>query len=129
MTTLSQQSDEQKELQELTIELLDTLLIIGKRFLDYKTKYQMEIEGMDSLTRLFEKAKSLTEEIGWPYSGSMPIKSRPVTGKDESPEGNSTKEEILYTPIFTYGNKTVIRNVHSNCTYRDTEGRNPANPR
>jgi hypothetical protein len=86
--------DEEKEMRELTIELLETLLVIGKRFLDYKKEYNLQIEGMDSLTRLTSKAQTIMEQIGWPYNGTNPIKSRCVTAKDHDDKSPPDKATV-----------------------------------
>jgi hypothetical protein len=54
------------------------LLYARNRFFDYAEKYQMEIEGMDSLSALLERSSSLLEEMGTPYRGN-PIIKRDVT--------------------------------------------------
>lgn len=86
---------EVQELHDLNIELMETLVIVGYSFYEYTQKYCIEIEEMDSLGNLLERAGNLLERIGAsPYHGN-PVKSRCVTGKNESPEGNSTTVWVL----------------------------------
>jgi hypothetical protein len=76
--------DELVELHKMNIQLMDTLTVIAARFLEYDSKYNMHLEGLDSLAYLFGKASKMLEEIGSPYSCN-PVKSRMVT-EDRGPE-------------------------------------------
>jgi hypothetical protein len=56
------------ELHELNVELMDTLLLIGKRLIEYADKYQIPIEGRANLASLIGRAQRILEEIGTPYN-------------------------------------------------------------
>ena len=110
--------EEVRELHELNTELMDLLLIIGKRFVQYKEKYHMQIAGMDTLAGLIERAQSIVDQIGADYSQSTLVnairhldqrfESRQLTGKDESPEGNSTFDNDV---CARQGTRTQSRKV------------------
>jgi hypothetical protein len=58
---------EVRELHELNIELMDTLLVIGQRFLAYADRYDIHIEGRENLASLIGRAQHILEQIGRPY--------------------------------------------------------------
>jgi hypothetical protein len=83
--TLSSTFDELQELHDQNIELLELLIVIGNRFFDYVEKYDMQIDGMESLAALIERAQILLDEIATPYQGN------PVRQAERSPPGNAIK--------------------------------------
>jgi hypothetical protein len=84
--TLSATFDEVQELHDQSVELLELLVVIGNRFFDYVEKYDMQIEGMESLCALIGKAEKLLEEIASPYRGN-PIRQ----GEGKPPPDNAIK--------------------------------------
>lgn len=59
--------EEVYSLHELNVQLLDTLLVIGQRFIEYIDKYEIAVEGRENLATLIGRAQRLVEEIGTPY--------------------------------------------------------------
>lgn len=72
---------EVKELHDLNIELMDTLLVISRRFFEYCDKHQIPLEGLNSLANLFDRASRLCEEIGTPYHRNAVISDANLQGK------------------------------------------------
>ncbi len=58
---------EVRELHELNIDLMETLLVIGQRLIEYADKNQIHLGGLESLELLVARAERLVEEIGTPY--------------------------------------------------------------
>jgi hypothetical protein len=61
------EAEELLELHELNVQLMETLVLIGKRFFDYTEKYRIEIDGMAGLSSLIGRAVGILDEIGTPY--------------------------------------------------------------
>ena len=93
---LSTRIDEVRELHELNVELLDTLILIGKRFFEYTEKYHLEIEGMGSLTSLLARAQHILEQIGSPVRLNA-AKSRPVTAIKRPADETEPPQRFCYT--------------------------------
>ena len=55
--------DEAKELARLNMELMDNLKVIVERFFEYVDKYNIEIEGLESLASLVRRAEALLSQI------------------------------------------------------------------
>jgi hypothetical protein len=70
---MTSELEEVRELHELNVELLDTLLVVGQRFIEDIDKYGIKIEGREKLGTLIGKAIRLLERISVPYRGN-PIK-------------------------------------------------------
>lgn len=56
-----------QELYDLNIELMDTLIVASRRFLDYCKEHDIAFEGLDGFGRLMCKASRICEEIDRPY--------------------------------------------------------------
>jgi hypothetical protein len=59
--------EEIRELHELNVELMDTLLVIGQRLVEYADKNGIVIEHRDSLALLIGRAQRILALIGTPY--------------------------------------------------------------
>ncbi len=77
-----------RELHDLNIELMDTLLVISWRFFEYCETHGIRIDGLDSLARLIDRAANLCGEMGEPYRG------KPVIASDERYHDDSSDEEV-----------------------------------
>jgi len=58
------------EMHRLNVELMDTLILIGFRFMDYCEKHNIAVDGLESLETLIARAEKLVNEIGTPYRGN-----------------------------------------------------------
>lgn len=58
---------EVRELHELNVELMDTLLVIGQRLVEYADKHGIILEHRDSLALLVGRAQRILDQIGSPY--------------------------------------------------------------
>ena len=67
---MSSELEEISELHDLNTELLEVLLVLGQRFIEYAGKYRIEIEGRENLATLVNKAICLLERIGTPCRGN-----------------------------------------------------------
>lgn len=59
---------EVRQLHELNVELIETLIVIGQRFIESIDRYGIEVEGRDTLAVLIGRAQRLVDEIGTSYS-------------------------------------------------------------
>jgi len=57
-----------QHLYELNCELLETIVVITKRFVDYAKKYDMRFCDIESLVNLVGRAQAYLEEIRTPYT-------------------------------------------------------------
>jgi hypothetical protein len=76
------------EMHGLNIELMDTLALIGNRFMNYCEKHNIAIEELKSLETLIAKAEKLVNEIGTPYYGN------PIQSSDESLHKKKSDEDL-----------------------------------
>jgi hypothetical protein len=62
---------EVRELHELNVELMDTLLVIGQRLVEYADEHGIAIEHRDSLALLIGRAQRILALIGAPYRRAL----------------------------------------------------------
>lgn len=58
---------EVRELHELNVELMDTLLLIGQQLIEHADKHGITIEHRDALASLVGRAQRILASIGNPY--------------------------------------------------------------
>jgi hypothetical protein len=86
---MTSELEEVRELHELNVELLDTLLVVGQCFIEDIDRYGVKVEGREKLAALIGKAICLLERISMPYRGNP---MRPLTKRsDDSPLDNAIK--------------------------------------
>jgi hypothetical protein len=80
------------ELHELNIELMDTLLVVGQRLIEYADKHDVPINGRSKLASLIGRAQGLLERIGTPYRRNPVLSDasyqhpKPASSDDKSTE-------------------------------------------
>ena len=84
--------DDVRQLHELNVELMETLVVVGQRFIEYMDKHGIKIEGRENLVLLVGRATSLMEQIAMPYRGN-PIK-RDVTKSYQNQESLRKMERL-----------------------------------
>jgi hypothetical protein len=82
MTAHQSIMEEVRELHDLNVELMDTLLVIGQRLIEYADKHGIVIEHRDSLALLIGRAQRILALIGTPY-GRNPIISEDRRPRDK----------------------------------------------
>lgn len=85
------------ELHELNVELMDTLLLIGKRLIEYTDKYQISIEGRSNLASLIGRAQRILEEIGTPYHRNPVLSDAILQGKSSDKDFTEPLGRFCYT--------------------------------
>jgi hypothetical protein len=88
---MSHDMSDMQDLHDLVVELMETLVIVGKRFFDYAREHNMNIEGIESLSQLIGRAQHLLETISNPYV-SNPIISD-ASYQQNSSDGKLSKSK------------------------------------
>lgn len=78
-----------EEVISLSMELLETLYIVAKRFFEYTDKYHLAVDGLDSLSLLTRRAEALMKELGSPHK----LRSDPIRPSDESSQGDGSDDK------------------------------------
>jgi len=99
---------EVRELHELNVELMDTLLIIGQRIIECADKHDIPIQNRDSLASLIGRAQRLLEEIGNPYRG-QPIISDASYHQNNSDDSDDNLTEPLARVLLSYDKSEALR--------------------
>lgn len=73
------------EMHRLNIELMDTLILIGFRLMDYCDRYGIDLDRRQSLETLIARAEKLVSEIGTPYCGNPIRHSSDESFHDDDP--------------------------------------------
>jgi len=73
-------------MQELNIELMDTLLAAIMGLLDYCRKHSIHCNGLDGIASLVGRAGRICEEIGAPYDRTHIIESILKDNADKPPD-------------------------------------------
>ena len=89
-----------RELEELNIELMDTLLTAVMGFLRYCREHQIQFKELDGLAGLVGRAGRICEEIGEPYHKN-PIVER--FKRDKSKEGDLATGLFLIALVLPHG--------------------------
>jgi len=66
-----------EDITDLSMELLETLYVIAKRFFEYADKYNVTVDGLDSLSLLMGRAEIIMKELGSP----LELRSNPIRRK------------------------------------------------
>ena len=74
-------ADDLTDVYRLNVELLDTLSVVSMRIFQFAEQHGIEIDGLDSLLRLVQRANTLIQEIGKPYRGKLGISDAILQGK------------------------------------------------
>jgi hypothetical protein len=82
-----------EEIEQLNIELLETLSVIGHRFYDYIDEYRIPIRGFDSLLHLLERADATLEQM------ETPRLRNPIIPRDDPPPDKAT--------VYPYGGSSI----------------------
>ena len=99
-------TDINQQVNDLNAELLETLVVIGTRFIAYAKSHNIKIEGVSSLVGLIGKAQAILEEINTPYAQNPVISDAFIHPK--APDEDSTAPS---PEIFIYGFLPAVTKV------------------
>jgi len=72
---------EVRELHELNVELMDTLIVIGQRLIEYADQHNILLERRDNLASLIGRAQRILLEIARPYWRNPVLSDAILQGK------------------------------------------------
>jgi len=94
---LNQPRVELQELWTLNVELTDTLILVGRRLTEYIEEYHIEVEGIEGLANLMEKASNLLERIAAePYARNPVVSDAFIHPKPSDEDSTAPGLRLCY---------------------------------